>query len=327
MVKVASSTFLTGSHLIPTTRRHASKTGQSSDNPLFIVVNEYRGDWATPGVTLLLTHGTSFCKELWEPLVDFWLRKGSPLPISVVYALDAANHGDSGVVNEKHLGSSTPWPDHSKDILDVVDYLGATKPLIAIGHSFGGGTLAHASTMAPAIFDATILVEPILFQMKEQTAAIAKLVMKRREKWNNLDEACTAIRDSKGFSDWTPDQRERYAVFATRTKVDASGAFRTLKTTKEQESATYLASPHPDIIDILFASHEPHYYIIGGKSAVLNNECQATLHSLGQIHGGTRVIKDGGHLLPMTHPVELAKILEEVILEAMTRIGNVRAKI
>lgn len=37
--------------------------------------------------------------------------------------------------------------------------------------------------MDPSLFTMTILVEPILFQMKEQTDAIAYMTLKRRSQW------------------------------------------------------------------------------------------------------------------------------------------------
>jgi hypothetical protein len=45
---------------------------------------------------------------------------------------------------------------------------------------------AHASVIAPARFSAVFLVEPILFQMKEQTEAIARRALQRRDLWEDL---------------------------------------------------------------------------------------------------------------------------------------------
>lgn len=40
--------------------------------------------------------------------------------------------------------------------------------------------------MASTRFTATILVEPILFQMKEKTQHIARLALRRRDWWDTL---------------------------------------------------------------------------------------------------------------------------------------------
>lgn len=39
--------------------------------------------------------------------------------------------------------------------------------------------------MEPEIFLATILVEPILFQLKAQTEAVAKMTLGRRDTWDS----------------------------------------------------------------------------------------------------------------------------------------------
>jgi hypothetical protein len=40
--------------------------------------------------------------------------------------------------------------------------------------------------MDPLAFTATIFVDPILFRMKEQDAAIAKRALRRRDRWDDL---------------------------------------------------------------------------------------------------------------------------------------------
>ncbi|KAJ5820947.1 uncharacterized protein N7525_010231 [Penicillium rubens] len=328
---IMSSPLLKKSLVVPATYPRAPATVQSPGVQLSIAVNEYRPSKVGSGATLLLTHGTSFCKEMWEPLIEFWFRVDSPLRLQAVFAIDAVNHGDSAVLNRGLLGTSMYWPDHSRDILGVLEHLGITGPLIGIGHSFGGGTLAHASILSPKTFDATILVEPILFQMKEQTTKIAKLVLNRRDTWKNLDDACTAISNSKGFADWSLNQRRRYATFATHDVLINSQTVRALKTSKEQESretqATYLAGPHPQIVDLLSKSREPHYYIMGGKSLVLNEDCRAVTQTLSRIHGDMAVVQDGGHLLPMAHPAELGSVLEGFIAKILLRISHTQSNL
>ncbi|KAJ5181581.1 hypothetical protein N7449_011728 [Penicillium cf. viridicatum] len=324
---VKSSPLLKNSLVVPATHPRAPSTVQSPGVQLFLAVNEYRPSKVGSGATLLLTHGTSFCKELWEPLIEFWFRDDSPLKLQAAFAIDAVNHGDSAVLNRGLLGTSTYWPDHSRDILGILEHLGINGPLIGIGHSFGGGTLAHASILSPKTLDATILVEPILFQMKEQTTEIAKLVLNRRDTWKNLDDACIAISNSKGFADWSSDQRKRYSTFATHDVFINSQTVAALKTSKEQESATYLAGPHPQIVELLSKSREPHYYVMGGKSLVLNEDCRAVIQTLSRIHGDMAVVQDGGHLLPMTHPTELGSVLETFIAKILSSISSTRSNL
>lgn len=43
----------------------------------------------------------------------------------------------------------------------------------------------HAAMMQPDAFVATIFIEPILFQMKEQTEGLAKKTLRRRDRWES----------------------------------------------------------------------------------------------------------------------------------------------
>lgn len=43
----------------------------------------------------------------------------------------------------------------------------------------------HAAMMQPDAFVATIFIEPILFQMREQTEALAKRTLRRRDEWES----------------------------------------------------------------------------------------------------------------------------------------------
>lgn len=91
--------------MIPAFHPRHPATVTSAEDHLHIVVNEYTSLRASrQGLKLVLTHGTSFNKDLWKPIVEFLLRDASPVPISCILALDAVNHGDSASANIGKLG-------------------------------------------------------------------------------------------------------------------------------------------------------------------------------------------------------------------------------
>lgn len=53
--------------------------------------------------------------------------------------------------------------------------------------------------MEPEAFLATIFIEPILFQMKDQTEAVARMTMRRRDTWNSKSVAniCQHLRGTR----------------------------------------------------------------------------------------------------------------------------------
>lgn len=61
------------------------------------------------GFTLILTHGTGFPKEVWEPIIERIFTtenaKHNGLPIRDAWAIDAPNHGDAAALNADVLRS------------------------------------------------------------------------------------------------------------------------------------------------------------------------------------------------------------------------------
>ena len=61
---------------------------------------------SAPPLTLLLLHSTSFCKEVYEPILrDLWARTAAKgdLPIREAWAVECPNHGESAVLNAETL--------------------------------------------------------------------------------------------------------------------------------------------------------------------------------------------------------------------------------
>ena len=84
-------------------------------------------------------------KELYEPLWDEILVRanGQGFRIRSIWVADAAFQGDSGVLNEKLIGNDPGWHDHARDLLHLINMKRdmMPRPLIGIGHSFGGNNL------------------------------------------------------------------------------------------------------------------------------------------------------------------------------------------
>jgi hypothetical protein len=58
-------------------------------------------------LTLILTHGTGFHKEQWEPTIDDLydlLDAGGSVKVREIWSIDAPNHGDAATLNENALG-------------------------------------------------------------------------------------------------------------------------------------------------------------------------------------------------------------------------------
>ncbi|EMC95138.1 hypothetical protein BAUCODRAFT_149161 [Baudoinia panamericana UAMH 10762] len=303
---------------IPATYPRRAGTVAHERDELKIALHDYRVHQHRQHepITLLFAHGTSFSKDLWDLIIRYLLSDQQLAGrIKRIVAIDASNHGDSAVLNAGKLGTNAFWPDNAYDILTVTQTLGLSLPLVGIGHSFGGGTLAHAAVISPGTFSATIFVEPILFIMPEQDGVTASVALRRKDQWRSLDDVCARFEKSQGLADWHPEQRKVYAEKGTSEATGPDGQNkRILKTPKAQEAATYIAAPYPGILEMLHNSCGQHTFILGGSSKVMSPDQRQ--HIGGLMPRSTIMINmpDAGHLIPMTHPLELARHLREQLL-------------
>ncbi|CAE7210899.1 unnamed protein product [Rhizoctonia solani] len=198
-----------------------SKTFPVNDATMWTVANRYAPDKPRVGnhsVTVVLSHATGFHKEIWETTLRFLLSTPQgQANIDEIWALDAANHGDSGLLNKEHLGEIFEWSDHTRDILNfLTKYLPdkaekqvepglaeipeqttqqrlergfAHRTIIGIGHSFGGCTLARAAIESPRIFSSIMLLDPVIYPSYAVRGpgidALTKGALIRRDHWPN----------------------------------------------------------------------------------------------------------------------------------------------
>lgn len=88
------------------------------DYPLLITAKRYRvpalASDAPDALTLVLTHGTGYHKEHWEPTIEHLFehlassstnssRARVPVRIHDVWSIDCQNHGDAAVLNEEEF--------------------------------------------------------------------------------------------------------------------------------------------------------------------------------------------------------------------------------
>ncbi|KAM5344310.1 hypothetical protein ACJ41O_012847 [Fusarium nematophilum] len=174
----------------------------------------------------------------------------------------------------------------------------------------------HAAMMDPSAFIAAIFVEPILFAMKEQTENIARLALRRRDAWPSKAAVAEAFQKSASLKDWDKRQLQVYIEHGTTdTNQDGSASKRVLKTPKEQEAATYLAAPHPEILDLLKKSNGRHHFIWGSNSKVISAPDRASVDKIIQPPSTSHTMPGAGHLIPMTHPETLSSILGTLIID------------
>ncbi|KAH7137403.1 Alpha/beta hydrolase family-domain-containing protein [Dactylonectria estremocensis] len=286
----------------------ASKPAQNEDSirrglsgrPLRLSVHDYHvHDADESGLTIILTHGTSFNKYFWQLIIDLLLAEPQlRTRIKRFIAIDAANHGDSAVLNTGVLPAKAFWPDDSRDILHTLKHFRVQQPVIGIGHSFGGGAMTHAAMIEPEAFLATIFIEPILFQMKDQTDGIARMTLKRRDTWDSKADLTAAFQKSASLKDWDKRQLQVYIEHGTFPIAGGSDSSpRMLKTPKAQEAATYAAAPYPEILALIEQSQGRHHFVWGSASKVISAPDRESIAQIIRPPSTTEVLSGAGHLV------------------------------
>lgn len=102
---------------------------------------------------VLLLHGITSCVHTWDWLVPHLVDRHR------VLRLDFRGHGRSDRATSYH------FPDYLSDAVAVCEQL-AGGPVVAVGHSLGGGTAAALAQTRPDLVSAVVLEDPALARVE-----------------------------------------------------------------------------------------------------------------------------------------------------------------
>ncbi|CAE6478454.1 hypothetical protein ACGC1H_006298 [Rhizoctonia solani] len=334
----------------------SGKTFPVNDATMWMVANRYIPDkprvGASPAVTVLLSHATGFHKEIWETTLRYLLSTQGHAHIDEIWALDAANHGDSALLNKDNLGEIFEWSDHARDILNfLANYLpdkvgpqverslsqvpeqttrqrlehGFTnRTLVAIGHSFGGCTLARATIESPKLFSSIMLVDPVIYPSYAIRApGINSLTMgalARRDHWPDRESAQAGFLSSPFFRAWHPDV---LADYINHGIVQDDQGVR-LKCSGYQEAVTFGENSRLpcEVWELLPTLDEriPIKWIMDSDKATVTGGPEFTQHTVWRRPANsTNVrIQGAGHLIPQEAPEALAREIHDFIQQHHT---------
>ncbi|THU87214.1 alpha/beta-hydrolase [Dendrothele bispora CBS 962.96] len=231
-------------------RREESLRTQQVDSPpsferrLWICFNRYvRKDLSSKirpkkGLTLICAHANGFNKETWEPMIYHLLSFPGGQDIEEIWAWEAIQHGDSGLLNRGKLSSLFHWFDGVRDMLNfIIHFMPSTttaslpvhlpristeesarrlreglseRTLIGVGHSLGGCITARACLAYPKLYSAIILIDPVIVSLSEPTLPevvqkLASGALGRRASWPSKNKAHDSLSRSAFFRSWDSD--------------------------------------------------------------------------------------------------------------------------
>ncbi|KAH8830962.1 Alpha/beta hydrolase family-domain-containing protein [Flagelloscypha sp. PMI_526] len=305
-------------------------------------------------LTLIFLHGTSFCKEIWEPTLDSLFRMASMpgvLKIREAICIDCPNHGEASAFNDDALLQPEFFNNFTceKYALAVHHFLDAgpeagakidfrQRNLVGIGHSLGGVAMCILQSLEPLVnFSSMIIVEPLLSpagpeHLERLRYVLVKGAYERRDVWPDRTQAMHALRKRQRTSKWDPSTLVLFVRHAIRQHPgarhkDAPYLGVTLACSRDQEAAMYrdVDGPTKPIADLNKAcARMPVHLIIGGINDFISPRIHAAMTDVksGRRFASVTKIEETGHLIPLEVPEKLGEVLYACLVDSSASISN-----
>lgn len=169
-----TSSFTVVEHIIVSSyvREYAFATVRDQEDKLRLHVKQYvprKHDHTTTSsssVTIIACGALGFPKETYEPFWEELYQQSQSCNFSIrgIWMMDPANMGLSSTMNEGKLGDDPSWIDHTRDSFLLINHFRdqMPRPLVGIGHSFGGVQLINLALFHPRLFSSLILLDPYI---------------------------------------------------------------------------------------------------------------------------------------------------------------------
>ncbi|KAF9530599.1 Alpha/Beta hydrolase protein [Crepidotus variabilis] len=307
------------------------------------------------GITLFLAHANGFPKEIWEPMLDRLLSSQAGKIIEEVWAWEAVQHGDAGLINAASASGTFDWSDNARDIVNFLSNFLPTRAtngdlptrltrvperevkerleagfhrrrVVFVGHSLGGTSLSFAACLYPALCTSLVLIDPIILETPTEVESgagrkgIQMMIggaISRRNEWPSREAVLTGFLESPFFRAWDPSVLKVYIECATYTTPSG--------TTKLKMPGILEAIVFADFYTAMEVFRHFHTLdkniplrcILPGKDEAMGIPGGSVKWVELRPTNSTNVkIPGTGHLIPHEAPRELADDLAEYLLQS-----------
>ncbi len=281
-------------------------------NDLAFAAYEWPGDAGVAAPPVIFFHATSFHSRCWDQVI-------ARLPGRHCFAVDARGHGRT---------AKPPLPYHWRqfgaDAAAVSQALGL-RGAIAVGHSMGGHAIARAAALAPDLFAALVLVDPVIFspdayQFTVPTPA-RHFTEARRNHWRSPHEMFVRFQDRPPFNTWRVEVLRDYCEYGLLPAPHGHGYV--LACPPEIEAYVYKSSrlvENRDIYDAIAQVNVPVRVLrcgLGLTSSVEDLAASPTAPDLAShfARGEDVLLPDLSHFIPMEAPQVVADAVTTVLGE------------
>jgi pimeloyl-ACP methyl ester carboxylesterase len=266
-----------------------------------VAVHDLGGD----GPTLLLAHATGFHGRVWLPVAEHLRDRFHCV------AFDERGHGDS----DPAPNDDYDWNGFATDALAVIDGLDLA-PVLACGHSCGGGLLFLAEQQRPGTFRALWTYEPVMMPAEGLPTLtvpgenpLANGARKRRAVFPSKDAAYDNYAGKAPFNVLDPSALRAYVEYGFAAQPDGSVR---LKCEPENEARTYEMSLHHDAFAGLPKVECP-VTVVCGELTDAFPEPVITMVADRLPKGRPQVMPGLGHFGPLQDPAAIAASIEAAL--------------
>jgi len=295
-------------------------------------------------VTLIFAHATGFHKEQWEPTLDdlytLLATNSGSVKVRDMWSIDAPNHGDAAVLNEKALKWGYDpvfgWEEYARVIHAFLTGFGTgvdidfcSRKLVGIGHSMGAAAFLLSLGYSPKLkFECLILCELMAMEQRftgEPSRMLVGGAISRRDIWPSSEEAYSLLKARPSWKVWDDRVLKIFVKDGMRSLPTAEYPDRmdgvTLKCSRIQETACYRdpLGHSRAYLTLRSAVHRvPIHMIYGAIDDYLPREVKDDVVNIGA--GGERNlaslarVEGAGHLIIQMNPRGLAQKIHAALV-------------
>jgi pimeloyl-ACP methyl ester carboxylesterase len=242
------------------------------------------------GSTVLLLHGHTLDRRLWDPVMPALLEAGLR-----VVRMDLRGHGLS---SRPDFGYHTSH--HASDVAAVLDAVGE-GPVALVGHSIGGAVAMEVAVTSPARLHSLVLLAPVMPERPFEPAFM-----------KNLRAVAGVIRSEGMTAAMNGPWAENPLFKHSFTKPEVREA--TAAMTRDFPGAEYLATQRDrverdwNLPDRLSELDLPAVVVVGEKETP---GFRAYAEEAAERIAGARleVVEDCGHMVPLEEPEAVAQAI------------------
>lgn len=268
-----------------------------SSDAVDVIVHDFGGS----GRPLLLSHATGFHAHCYAPIAEELAARFH------CYGLDYRGHG----LTLAPPDWAVDWERYGDDAVAAARAIAPEGHLIAFGHSMGGACLLMAAARDPDLFDLIIAFEPIVFPTSDAPRGESPLVAgarRRRAEFDSFEQAYDNYAAKPPLMAFTPAALRNYVEHGF---VATDEGVR-LRCDPEHEARTFETGGTHRTWEVLGEITTPVVVIAGRVDEMSPAAVSAPIAEM-LPHGSYVHLAHLDHFGPMTHPDEIARLIERAV--------------